>query len=575
MRVLSARPSRVLPLGGMPLTAVLLLGLVAPVAVFFLYGFWSSDIFGISRDWTLETYRQALSSFYLSVLAKTLATAMIVAVVVVVIGYLAAFLVTFRVRRGRNAIVVLIMASALASYLVRIYAWKTVLGPRGAVNSVLEKAGIIDEPLRFLLYNRFAVALALVQILLPFAFLPIYAAMQAVDRDVLSASHDLGAGSVLTFRRVLLPLTRQGVAAAFAFSVIIAGGDYVTPEMLGGKSGLMTGRIISDQFGLTQNYSLASALSFILLAGFAFVLGFFSLSHRLSGRINLPVRRYVRLRGRPRKQRAPAWPDRAFLALVLAFLYAPVVTVLALSVNDAQFSTFPFRGVTFHWYGEVFGAGPYRSALLTSIEVAFVVTVGALLIGVPAAFVLARRRFTLRPVLSATLIASLGLPGIVVGFAIFSLIRQAGFSPSLVSVVLGHLVVVLPFAVLTIGARVQRMDPSWAEAGRDLGCAPFGVFRRVTAPIIMPVMIAAGLVAFSLSMDEFVVTHFTVGDEETFPVLIWSQLHRRGLDPSVNAAAAILVVTTFVLFGLLTLFARSRRGAHVGREIVAAGQEPR
>jgi spermidine/putrescine transport system permease protein len=259
--------------------------------------------------------------------------------------------------------------------------------------------------------------------------------------------------------------------------------------------------------------------------------------------------------------------------VVVAFLYLPIATVLVLSVNDAPFSTFPFHGVTFHWYEQVLGEGAYRSAFVTSLEVAFAVSAGALLIGVPGAFVLARRRFLLRPALSAALVAALGLPGIVVGFAIFSMLRQFDVTPSLVSVVLGQLIVVLPFVVLTIAARVQRMDPSLAEAGRDLGCTSAGAFRRVTAPIIVPVMIAAGLVAFSLSMDEFVVTHFTVGDNETFPVLIWAQLHRRGLDPSVNAAATILVVTTFTLFAVLALFARSRRGAGVGREIVTAGQE--
>ena len=105
----------------------------------------------------------------------------------------AAFVVTFRLRRAQNLFVLLIVASALTSYLVRIYSWKTVLGPQGLISSGARTAGMIDEPLDFLLYNRFSVSVALVQILIPFAFLPIYAAMQAVDRDLLNAGRDLGA----------------------------------------------------------------------------------------------------------------------------------------------------------------------------------------------------------------------------------------------------------------------------------------------------------------------------------------------------------------------------------------------
>lgn len=558
--------SRVVPIGAVPLTLVLAMFLVVPVAVFFVYGFWVSDLFGIHKTWTLEQYRSALSGFYLSVLVKTLLTAVAVATFVVALAYAASYVVTFQVRRRRNVVVLLIVASALTSYLVRIYSWKTVLGPEGLINSGLERLGLLDEPLDFLLYNRFSVSVALVQILVPFAFLPIYAAMQAVDRDLLNASRDLGATPLQTFTRVLWPLTSHGVVYAFAFALIIAGGDYVTPEMLGGKDGVMTGRIISDQFGLTQNFSLASALAFVLLGGFLCVLVVLATAQVVLRR-TMHWRPMVTKRRTSKRKRSSLW-GKAFLLGMLAYLYVPLLVVLTLSVNDSSFASFPMRGITFEWYRNVLGAGQYRSALLTSVEVAAIVTATALAIGVPAALALARRRFFLRPLLSLGLLACLGLPGIVIGFSIFAMLRQFGYQTSLVSVVIGHLIVVLPFVVLTLGARAQRMDPSIEEAGRDLGCTPFGVFRRVTAPIILPVVIGAGVISFALSMDEFVVTHFTVGDRATFPVLIWAQLHRRGLDPSVNAAAAVLVTSTLALFAALALFARSRRGRDVGRQIV-------
>jgi ABC-type spermidine/putrescine transport system permease subunit I len=563
MTAFGARTSRRVPATAVPLGLVLLTCLVVPVAVFFVYGFWTSDLFGIHRTWTLEQYRSALSGFYLSVLLKTLATALAVAASVVAIAYGAAFVVTFRLKRAQNLFILLIVGSALTSYLVRIYSWKTVLGPQGLISSSFERLGVVDKPVEFLLYNRFSVTVALVQILIPFAFLPIYAAMQAVDRDLLNAGRDLGASPARTFTKVLWPLTSHGVIYAFAFSLIIAGGDYVTPEMLGGKKGIMTGRIINDQFGLTQNFSLASALAFILLVGFVGVL----LIVALLQRANIPKPRLPHVRRRARSTLKGPW-DKVFLGVLLAYLYIPLLAVVSLSLNDSNFASFPMRGLTLHWYGVVLGSGPYRSAFLTSLEVAAVVTALALAIGLPAALALARRRFLLRPLLYLGLLACLGLPGIVIGFSIFAMLRELGAPPSLVSVVLGQLLVVLPFVVLTLVARVQRMDPSLDEAGRDLGCTRLGVFRRLTVPLVVPVMVGAALISFALSMDEFVVTHFTVGDRETFPVLIWAQLHRRGLDPSVNAAASILVLSTILLFALLALFSRSRRGKDATREIV-------
>lgn len=567
MRHRAKAPSGLIPTTAVPLALVLAIFLFLPVAVFFIYGFWTSDLFGVHKTWNLDQYRSALSGFYLTVLVKTLLTAILVATLVVVLAYAAAFIVTFRLKRGRNLIVLLIVASALTSYLVRIYSWKTVLGPQGLVNGALDWLGVLSEPADFLLYNRFSVSVALVQILIPFAFLPIYAAMQAVDRDHLNASRDLGASATQTFTRVLWPLTSHGVVYAFAFSLIIAGGDYVTPEMLGGKKGVMTGRIINDQFGLSQNFSLASALAFVLLAGFLCVLVGLALARRVLQGATLR-RQVLKRRSTRVARRRGSSLSKVFLAGMLAYLYVPLFAVLALSVNDSTFASFPMRGLTLHWYKEVLGAGQYRSALLTSVEVATVVTIAALALGVPAALALARRRFFLRPLLSLGLLACLGLPGIVIGFSIFSMLRQFGYNTSLLSVVAGQLIVVLPFVVLTLGARLHRMDASLDEAGRDLGCTPLGVFRRITAPIIVPVMIGAGVISFALSMDEFVVTHFTVGDSETFPVLIWAQLHRRGLDPSVNAAAAVLVISTLALFALLALFGRSRRGRDVAREIV-------
>ena len=133
--------------------------------------------------------------------------------------------------------------------------------PEGIVNSFLLNAGLVAEPLRFLLYSRFAVTVALLSIYLPFAIVPLSNSMQNVARDVIDASRDLGAGRLTTFRTITFPLTYQGFRAAFLFSFLLASGDYVTPSLVGGPDGLMVGIIIRDQFFGANNWPLGAALA--------------------------------------------------------------------------------------------------------------------------------------------------------------------------------------------------------------------------------------------------------------------------------------------------------------------------
>ena len=166
------------------------------------------------------------------------------------------------------AVLFLITSSMFASYLVRIYAWRTILGSRGVVNSMLERVGVIDEPLGFLLYSRFAVVLALVHIFLPYVVLVLYAAMAPLGRGLLEAGEDLGAGSSLLWRRVILPIMAAPVVSAFVFVFILSAADYVTPQFLGGRDGLTLGVHIQSNFITVGNWPLAAATSILMLLAF-------------------------------------------------------------------------------------------------------------------------------------------------------------------------------------------------------------------------------------------------------------------------------------------------------------------
>ena len=147
------------------------------------------------------------------------------------------------------------------SYLLRVFSWKIILGYNGVINSSLKSIGLIDQPLEFLLYNPTAVVITLAHAWAAFAILPIYVSLEKIDRSLLEAAADLGDGPLMRFLRVTLPLSLPGVIAASLLVFIPTVGDYVTPSLVGGPSGLMIGNIIQQQFGRTNNWPLGSALS--------------------------------------------------------------------------------------------------------------------------------------------------------------------------------------------------------------------------------------------------------------------------------------------------------------------------
>jgi spermidine/putrescine transport system permease protein len=249
-----------------PGTAFYLVFLVAPLGLLLAYSFFRAGFFETEPAFTLESYRSVFGdSLYRDVFLNTVWVAAVVAVIVVVLAYPFAYFATFVFPMRRELLLFFVLVSLFAGYLVRIYAWRTILGREGVINSALTSLGVIDEPLSFLLYSRFAVILTFVSILMPFAILPLYASMQNVPRELLEAARDLGAGAIARFRTVILPLTRTGARTAFAFAFLLSAGDFVTPTLLGGAKGLMVGNVIADQFGASSNLPLGAALGVVVI----------------------------------------------------------------------------------------------------------------------------------------------------------------------------------------------------------------------------------------------------------------------------------------------------------------------
>jgi spermidine/putrescine transport system permease protein len=249
---------------------------------------------------------------------------------------------------------------------------------------------------------------------------------------------------------------------------------------------------------------------------------------------------------------------RGFVALVLLYLYAPVAVIILFSFTTSPRLSIPIEGFTFRWYGTAIANPLIETALRNSILLALVSAVAAGILGTAFAYGLVRLK---NPRLRATLVAAGLLPAVVpllvIGIALAVFFRFLGSPQGLFNAAIGHVLVSLPFVILTMNARLETFDFSVLEAARDLGASPARTFRDITFPLIRPSVVGAALLAAALSLDEFVVTWFNIGNDQTVPVLVWG-LMRRGIDPSINAIAALLFLLLACLVFLSSLSGRRR-----------------
>lgn len=242
-----------------------LLFFALPIAAMAVVSVWRVADYQLVPGFGLQNYAKALQPTYAGILLRTLRIAAMVTVIAALIGYPVAYFLALKVRRGRVLLLTLIALPLWTSYLVRSFAWMLVLGSSGVANWALQRLGLVDSPVRWLLYSEFAVTIALVHIYIPFFVLPVYAVLEKIDRRLIEASRDLGASPWRTFRSVILPLSRPGIATGCMFVFIPAAGSYVTPELLGGPNAVMIGSVIAEQFGLVFQYPFGAALALVLM----------------------------------------------------------------------------------------------------------------------------------------------------------------------------------------------------------------------------------------------------------------------------------------------------------------------
>jgi spermidine/putrescine transport system permease protein len=240
--------------------------ILVPLVSFLLYGFWIVEDNAIVRRFTLANYAAFLGNeTYTRVFAATLLLALRVMLINLLLGYpVAYFLATLR-GRIRYILVLALIVPLLMSYIIKIYAMRGILGPSGLLNQALIFIGALDQPSDLFLFNMNAVLITMSVIMLPFMILPVFIALERIPKSLLQASADLGATPWQTFRRVILPMSLPGAVIGAMFCFILATGDFLAPELVGGTQGFTFGRLVFSQFGMAFNWPLGAALSVVLL----------------------------------------------------------------------------------------------------------------------------------------------------------------------------------------------------------------------------------------------------------------------------------------------------------------------
>ena len=240
--------------------------LLLPYALMLAHSFWQVRNDVIIHNWNLQNYAKLLENpVYLTVLFRTMRIAASVTILSLALGYPLAYYMSFHAGIRKDLLYQLVIIPLWVSYLVRGYAWKTILGTDGVLNGFLHYLHITSEPVSFFLYSPFAVILTLTHIYTPFVFLPLYASLEHIPRNLIEASQDLGASPRATFFRVILPLSLPGLLAGATFAFVLTLGDFLAPLLVGGPSSVMIANIVQNLFGTAYDWPLGAAISVCIL----------------------------------------------------------------------------------------------------------------------------------------------------------------------------------------------------------------------------------------------------------------------------------------------------------------------
>jgi putative spermidine/putrescine transport system permease protein len=537
---------------------LLLLPSLVALAVFFVLPLLSVVVDSVTEPETgLGNYASLFTDGYtLRVLGRTLLVALVVSVVGVLLAYPYAYAMTLVGPTMRAVLVTIVLIPFWTSMLARNFAWMILMQDGGLIQDMLRPFGLGNVTL---LGSTTAVGISMAQVLLPFLVLPMYSAMDQIDRRLLAAAQSLGSPRGRAFRRVYLPLSMPGVIAGVSLVFVLALGFYVTPALLGSTRNAMIAQVINVRAKELLDFGGAGAMGVFLLAVTLVVLG---VSRRLAGqRFSAVAPGYQPPRahgkeGQPAEMRP--WL-KVHTVLVAILLVAPTLVVIPMSFSSGKTFQFPPQGWSLQWYERLFTSPQWTAAIFNSVQAGLITAVFATVLGTTAALGLMRLAPRWRGVLTGLLLSPMIVPHILVALVVFAAFLQAGLNGTLIGIILAHTAMAVPFVVIAVTARLQGMDARLPGVAASLGASPFAAFRRVTFPLLLPGILSGAVLAFVTSLDEVVIALFLQAPGAvTLPVQMFNSVTIQ-IDPTISAASSLIVVLVSVPI-LLAQVISARRG---------------
>jgi ABC-type spermidine/putrescine transport system permease subunit I len=529
-------------------------------------------------DLSIATYQRiGATDVYLRVLGITFKIAGNTALQSLLIGYPVAYWLARMRDVFRRRMLLFVMLPFWTSYLVKTFAWMVVLGRSGVINNLLLGAGVIDQPLT-LLHNEFGVQVGMVHAMVPLAVMTMLPVMIGIDRRLVLAAQTLGASPVRAFWLVYFKLSLPGVAAAGLLVFITSLGFFIVPAFLGGRHETMLAQLIITQVQELLNWPFAGALAAMMLTAtllacwiYDRLFGISSISGSavqesrglvrnaglaLLGWIATASDLLARLFRTVLGRTACALVLPTFARIAIGFLLLPTLLVIPLGFTSSQFLDFPPPGYSLRWFQSYLESPLWLQATLRSFLVAFATALLATCIGGLAALALAKSRTRWGGLIFAFFLAPMIVPRIIIAVGMFYLFARLGLIATDLGLIIGHTVLAIPFAMVTLSAVLKGYDQQLDHAAATLGAGRIRTLISVTIPLVKGGLIAASLFAFITSFDELTIAIFVSGGiKTTLPKQMWDDMILQ-LNPTL---AAVSVVVFVVVTALLLIADRFRR----------------
>lgn len=471
---------------------------------------------------------------------------LMLAVIATAVTALLAFPTAYIISRLSRALSSLMMVAVLmpfwVSIIVRLFAFTTILGSQGIVNSGLGLLGIGPLPL---LYNTFATITGMVAYLLPYLILILVSAMRAIDVSLLTAARTMGAPERRVFLDIYFPQIRPALLSGTVLVFVLALGFFLTPAILGGPYNLTIPIFIQQQIQIFQ-WGKAAAMGIVLLV--VSVAGYLVALRIAGSGILSPAQSGTRGAAAEEPLKATLTTVLCWIALaaVMVILISPLLVVMPTAFTETTQIRFPPVGFSLKWFTEVLTSEMWIGAFLKSVRVALTTGVLASLLGLGLARAASRTRSRfLQNTIQVVAIAPLIVPVILLAIGIFDIQGRLGLIGSDTGLVLAHTLLCVPLTFLIFANALSFVDISIEQASWTMGAGNIRTFWSIVVPGMLPSVIGAFLISFVTSWDEAVIAMFQTELDKTLPVTIYSFL-RSGITPAVSAVATLITLPVII-----------------------------